>query len=79
MSPVVWIVTECHCYPPHEGQLSVWMSGKPLSPDKELAEDCAEKLIGPVDAGVAERFVESFRRQLELAGVTVVSEYAADD
>jgi len=76
---LVWLVTEIHCHKPSEGWVSIWVSGRPLSDDKTLDEDVAERLIGPVDPAEGERLVSVLRRQLEAAGITVVSSFAADD
>lgn len=48
VSPVVWLVVEVHCSLKPVGQVSIWISGRPLSADKSLAEDVTVKLLGPV-------------------------------
>jgi hypothetical protein len=78
-TPRVWLVVEYHCHLPDPNRVSVWVSGRPLSDDKELAEDVAERLVGPVSLAEGNSVVELLRRQLEAAGVTVVVDAAADD
>lgn len=78
-SPIVWIVIEIHSYPPTEGLVSVWISGRPLSKDKIIEEDVAIKLMGPVLHAEGERVIQVLRHQLEVAGVVVVESATADD
>lgn len=77
--PTVWIVLEIHSYPPTEGQVSVWISGRPLSDNKLIEEDIAVKLVGPVLHAEGERVIQVLREQLEVAGVTLVESATADD
>lgn len=77
--PQVWLVIEVHCYLKPVGQISIWISGRPLSDDKTLEEDVAVKLVGPVSGAEGERVVGVLREQLEAAGVTVIETAAADD
>ena len=74
-----WVVVELHCYLRPAGQVSIWVSGRPLSDDKELEEDVAVKLVGPVPGAEGERVVGVLREQLGAAGVTVIESAAADD
>lgn len=77
--PLVWLVVEVHCYLKPVGQVSIWISGRPLSDDKALEEDVAVKLIGPVLGAEGERVVGVLQEQLGAAGVTVIQTAAADD
>jgi hypothetical protein len=77
--PTVWLVVEYHCYLEPAGQVSVWVSGRPLSDDKTLEEDVAVKLVGPVPGAEGERVAAVLQEQLEAAGVTVIRTAAADD
>jgi hypothetical protein len=79
MKPTVWLVLEFNCYEPSPDRASVWISGRPLSPDKALEEDVARKLVGPVPTAEAERIIQALRSELEFAGVEVILESAADD
>ncbi len=74
-----WVIVEVHCYLKPAGQVSVWVSGRPLSDDKGLEEDVAVKLVGPVPGAEGERVAAVLREQLEAAGVTVIESAAADD
>lgn len=74
-----WVVLEFHCYLRPANQVSVWVSGRPLSDDKTLDEDVAVKLVGPVTAEEGERVASVLREQLGAAGVTVVQSASADD
>lgn|GEM_PF-5398998 len=74
-----WVVIEFHCHLKPDGQVSVWVSGQPLSDDKALDEDVAVKLVGPVPGEVGERVVGVLREQLAVAGVTVIRSVTADD
>jgi hypothetical protein len=78
-SPQVWLVVEYHCDLPEPDQVSIWISGRPLSDDRELADDVAEKLMGPVPLAESERLVGVLRDQLQAAGITVFVDWAADD
>lgn len=77
--PLVWLVVEIHCYLRPAGQVSIWISGRPLSDDKTLEEDVAVKLIGPVSGAAGERIVGVLQEQLGAAGVAVIQTAAADD
>jgi len=77
--PQVWLVIEFHCYLRPSGQVSVWVSGRPLSDDKTIEDDVAVKLIGPVPGAEGERVVGVLKSQLEAAGVTVIQTATADD
>ena len=79
MKPRVWLVTEYNCYLPEQDRATVWISGRPLSPNKELAEDVARPLVGPVPSAEARRLVEVLRAELQAAGVEVIEDAAADD
>lgn len=79
MKPQVWLVTEYNCYLPEQDRVTVWISGRPLSADKELAEDVARPLVGPIPSAAGRRVVEALRAELEAAGVEVIEESAADD
>jgi hypothetical protein len=76
---LVWVVVEVHCYLKPAGQVSIWISGRPLSVDKTLEEDAAAKLVGPIPGDEGERIVAVLREQLGVAGVTVIESAAADD
>jgi hypothetical protein len=76
---MLWLIVEVHCYLKPVGQVSIWISGQPLSDDKSLKEDVATKLIGPVTGAEGERIVGVLREQLGAAGVTVIQSAAADD
>jgi hypothetical protein len=75
----VWLVVQVHCYLRPAGQLSIWISGRPLSDNKTLEEDVAVKLIGPVPGAEGERVIAVLREQLAAAGITVIQTAAADD
>jgi hypothetical protein len=77
--PLVWVVLEVHCYLEPEGQVSVWLSGRPLADNKMLEDDVAVRLIGPVPGAEGERVVAVLQEQLGAAGVTVIRSSAADD
>jgi hypothetical protein len=77
--PRVWLVTEYHCYLPEPDRVTVWISGRPLSPDRELAEDVARPLLGPVPSTEARKLIEVLRTELEAAGIEVIEEASADD
>ena len=77
--PLVWLVVEVHCSLRPVGQVSIWISGRPLSDSKTLEEDVAVKLIGPVPGAQGERIVGVLQEQLGTAGVTVIQTAAADD
>ncbi|HEU4753057.1 MAG TPA: hypothetical protein VFU47_08105 [Armatimonadota bacterium] len=79
MKPRVWLVLEFHCHLPAPDQASIWISARPLSPDRDLAEDVGRKLAGPLPYPEAQRLVELLRGELEAAGVDVVMDSAADD
>lgn len=79
MRPRVWLVLEYNCYLPEQDRVTVWVSGRPLSPDKELAEDVARPLVGPVPSAVGRRVIETLRAELQAAGVEVIEESTADD
>jgi len=83
VKPRVWLVIEIHCdTSPSAGSAetaSVWVSGRPLSPDKELADDVARKLIGPLPYSEAKQTAQVLRHELEEAGVEVILDWAADD
>jgi hypothetical protein len=76
---LLWVVIEVHCYLKPAGQVSVWISGRPLSDDKSLAEDVAVRLVGPVSGAEGERVAAILEEQLTAAGVTVIRSAAADD
>jgi hypothetical protein len=77
--PVVWLIVEVHCYLRPPGQVSIWVSGRPLSDDKSLEDDVAVKLLGPVPGAEGERVVGVLQNQLSAAGITVIQTAAADD
>jgi len=77
--PQVWVVLEYHCYQKPEGQVSVWLGGRPLADDKTLEDDVAVRLVGPVPGAEGERVVAVLEEQLGIAGVTVIRSAAADD
>jgi len=79
MRPQFWIILELHCHLPEPDQASVWISGRPLSPDRALEEDVARKLCGPLPWSAASQLAECLRAELEVAGLEVAVEYAADD
>ena len=79
MKPRFWLVTEYNCHLSEQDQVTIWISGRPLSPDKELAEDVAQPLIGPIPAEEGRRIVTVLQAELEAAGVEVIEESAADD
>ena len=74
-----WVIVEVHCYLRPAGQVSIWVSGRPLSDEKRLEEDVAVRLIGPVPGEEGERVAAALKEQLGFAGVTVVESAAADD
>jgi hypothetical protein len=74
MKPRVWLVTEYNCHLPEPDRASVWVSGRPLSPDKELADDVARLLAGPMPSAEARRLVGVLRQELQAAGVEVIEE-----
>jgi hypothetical protein len=74
-----WVIVEIHCYLRPDGQVSIWVSGRPPSDDKELEEDVAVKLVGPIPGEEGERVVAVLREQLGATGVTVIESAAADD
>jgi hypothetical protein len=76
---LVWLVVEVHCYLKPAGQVSIWISGLPLSGNKTLKEDVAVKLVGPVSGDEGERIAEVLQKQLGIAGVTVIEKVTADD
>lgn len=76
---LVWLVVEVHCYLRPAGQVSIWISGRPLSDDKAIEEDVAIMLIGPVSGAEGERVLGVLREQLGAAGVTVIESATADD
>jgi hypothetical protein len=76
---LVWLVLEVHCYLRPSGQVSIWISGRPLSDDKVIDEDVAAKLVGPVSGAEGERVIGILREQLGAAGVTVIESATADD
>jgi hypothetical protein len=73
------VVLEYHCHLKPEDQVSVWLSGRPLSDDKMLEADVAVRLVGPVPGAEGERVVAVLQEQLGAAGVTVIRTAAADD
>ncbi len=78
--PVVWVVVEFHCYLQPAGQVSIWMSGRPLDDDDDSElEDVAVKLVGPVPQIEGNRIVRVLQEQLGAAGVTVLRSGASDD
>lgn len=77
--PVVWVVVEFHYYLQPAGQVSIWMSGRPLDDDKDLEDDVAVKLVGPVTQIEGNRIVRVLQEQLGAAGVTVLRSGASDD
>jgi hypothetical protein len=77
--PLVWLIVEVHCYLKPVGQLSIWISGRPLSDNKALSEDVADRLVGPVSGAEGERIVSVLKKQLEIAGITIIQTAAADD
>ena len=76
--PVVWLAVEVHCYVEPVGQVSIWISGCPLSDDKSAEEDVAVRLVGPVSTAERDRNRRRRPEQLEAAGVTVIQSAAAD-
>jgi hypothetical protein len=79
VKPRVWLVTEYNCYLPDPDRATVWISGRPLSPDKDLPDDVARPLVGPVPSAEARQVVEVLRAELQVAGIEVIEEAAADD
>ena len=79
MKPRVWLVTEYHCYLPEQDRVTVWISGRPLSADRDLADDVARPLVGPVPSTEARRLIEVLRAELQAAGIEVIEDAAADD
>lgn len=77
--PRIWLVTEFHCHFPQPNLVSLWISGRPLSPDRLLEEDVARKLIGPVPDEEAKRIVAVLRAELQAAGIDVHEEFSVDD
>jgi hypothetical protein len=73
------VVLEYHCYLKPEGQVSVWLSGRPLDNDKALEDDVAVRLVGPAPGAEGERVMAVLEEQLGAAGVTVIRSAAADD
>jgi hypothetical protein len=79
MRPRVWLVMEYNCYLPEQDRVTVWVSGRPLSPDKELEEDVARPLVGPVPSAEGRRVIKALRAELQAAGIEVIEVSAADD
>ena len=79
MEPRVWLVAEYNCHLPEQDRVTIWISGRPLAPDKELSEDVAQPLIGPIPAEEGRRLLGVLRTELQAAGVEVINESAADD
>ena len=87
----IWLVVEFHCFQPRPSVLqrvlgkkditfvSVWISGRPLSPDKELTADVAQKLVGPIPFAMAQDLIKLLREQLGLIGVEIIEDSTADD
>jgi hypothetical protein len=78
-APRVWLITEYNCHLSADNHVTIWISGRPLSPDLDLTDDVARPLIGPLPSADAREIAAILKAELETAGVEVIDDTTADD
>jgi hypothetical protein len=78
VAPRLYVIFEVNCYT-KEPSGSVWVANESVMGHLSSYGDHATKLVGPLPAEVATRFLGNLRSILEATGVDIVEETVSDD